>query len=131
MSTCMPGRYDFWGRYTPENPDREAGHHKIKVHELNKRLQFIWHWRGIDTTVTFSLHSKGNVTILAVEHDGGHHGSHTIGDYTMEDFWFLSLENLRRYLDGKPADARVDFSEPMVGDIEHTIEIDAPAEPGV
>ncbi len=121
------GRYDFWGRYTPENPDRESGRHRIQTQQANKRLQFMWHWHGQATIITYSLHPREDHTILAIEHERGHHGSHTIGDYTMEDFWFLSLENLRRYLDGKPSDARVDFSQPMVGDIEHTIEIDAPA----
>jgi len=42
-----------------------------------------------------------------------------------EDFWFLSLENLRRHLDGK-APVRCDFSRSMLGDIHHSIEIDAP-----
>jgi hypothetical protein len=44
-----------------------------------------------------------------------------------EDFWFLSLENLRRHLDGKPP-VRCDYSQSMLGDIHHTIEIDAPPE---
>jgi uncharacterized protein YndB with AHSA1/START domain len=44
------------------------------------------------------------------------------------DFWFLSLENLRRYLDGKPSGARVDYSSPMRGMIRHETEIDAPVE---
>ena len=44
-----------------------------------------------------------------------------------EDFWFLALENLRRYADGKESDARVDYSNPTRGDIRHETEVDAPA----
>jgi uncharacterized protein YndB with AHSA1/START domain len=47
--------------------------------------------------------------------------------YPLEDFWFLVLENLRRYLDGKSADARVDFTQPMTGDIRHETQVDASA----
>ena len=111
-------RYDFWGRFTPEAPDREAGKHTLLAHEAGKYLKYGWHLEGKDTTVEIWLLARDARTVLLVKHEGA----------MPEDFWFLSLENLRRYLDGKPVDARVDFSQPMLGDIRHEIEIDAPPE---
>lgn len=119
-------RFDFWGRFAPGNPDREAGRHKLLELEPNRRLKFAWRWGQRDTTVNMTLHPRGEHTILAIEQDRGHHGSHNIGAYTLEDYWFLSLENLRRYLDGKACNIRVDFSQPMIGDIEYSLDIDAP-----
>ena len=47
--------------------------------------------------------------------------------WELRDFWFLYLENLRAYLGGKPAAARIDFTFPKMGDIRHELLIDAPA----
>lgn len=121
-------RYDFWGRFTPENPNREAGRHDLLAVQPDHSLKYAWQWGDQPTTVEMTLHPRGAQTILAVEHIGGHPGSHQTNLYTLEDVWFLSLENLRRYLDGKPCESRVDFSQPMVGEIRHSIDIDASTE---
>lgn len=122
------GRYDFWGRFTPQAPDRESGRHRLLSYETNQHLKFAWRWSDQETEVTFTLHPHGEQTILALEQDRGHPGKHQIDSYTMEDFWFLSLENLRRYLDGKPSDIRAAFPLPETGDVEYSVEIDAPPE---
>ncbi len=118
-------RYDFWGRFTPTAPDREAGKHTIVDHVSGELLTFRWRAGEYDTRVTFRLHPHNKGTLLTLRHvpDGG------VGSETgvAEDFWFLSLENLRRYLDGKASDARIDFTNAMRGDIHHETEIDAPA----
>src|SRR5262249_42401224 len=79
-----------------------------------------------ETSVDIAIHPRGDGQTVIVQHEGVKH-SHDIGFFTQEDFWFLSLENLRRHLDGKPP-VRCDFSQPMVGDIHHTLEINAPRE---
>ena len=109
-------RYDFWGKHTPENPDREAGRHPVTSSLTDERLQYRWRLGDEDTTVTFSLRPQGNGTLLVMQQEGRYY----------EDFWFLSLTNLSRHLDGKPV-TRVDYTHPMKGDIQHTIEIDADA----
>src|SRR5262249_33785823 len=109
-------RYDFWGRYTPEAPDREGGRHPLLVVESNQRLQYSWHLNGQDTTVELNQKTKNNGTVVIVQQDNA-----------PDDFWFLSLENLRRHLDGKRP-VRCDYSVPMVGDIHHTLEIDGTRE---
>ena len=121
-------RYDFWGKFTPEAPDKESGQHRLLAYEPNRSLKFAWNWSDQETEVSFTLHPRGDQTILAVEQDRGQPGKHQIDSYTMEDFWFLSLENLRRYLDGKPCDIRATFPIPETGNIEFAINIDAEPE---
>jgi uncharacterized protein YndB with AHSA1/START domain len=118
-------QYDFWGRFTPHTPDREGGKHAIVENEPGKRLAYRWRADGHDTQVTFQLHSQGKGTLLSLRQVAESEADPELG--VAEDFWFLSLENLRRYLDGKASDARIDFTNPMRGDIRHETEIDAPA----
>jgi uncharacterized protein YndB with AHSA1/START domain len=118
-------QYDFWGRYTPTVPDQETGRHTIVEHVPGERLSYRWRAGGHDTRVTFRLHPRDNGTLLSLRQDAdGEVGSES---GVAEDFWFLSLENLRRYLDGKASDARIDFTIPMRGEIRHETEVDAPA----
>jgi uncharacterized protein YndB with AHSA1/START domain len=76
--------------------------------------------------VSIHLEARDDHTVVSVKQDGVPR-SHDISSYTFEDFWFLSLENLRRHSDGKPP-VRCDFSKPMLGDIRHTVEIDGTRE---
>jgi uncharacterized protein YndB with AHSA1/START domain len=121
------GRYDFWGRYTPEAPDREAGCHPVTRADLSSRLSFDWRLKSAETGATFSLLARdGGQSVLTLRQVAQPRTEAT-QTYWLEDFWFLSLENLRRYLDGKACDARVDFTNPMKGDTHHHLDIDAPA----
>lgn len=117
-------RYDFWGRYTPEVPTRDQGQHPLTALEADARLAYTWALPDKPTAVSYHLIPRGGQTVLRVEQTQANAG-HDIGFYNLEDFWFLSLENLRRHLAGK-AVVRCDFSAPMTGDIHHSVEIDAP-----
>lgn len=119
-------QYDFWGKYTPTVPDRSSGKHPIVECVPGELLAYRWHVGDHETQVTFRLHAQQQGTLLTLRHAAVNDGesAQSVG----EDFWFLSLENLRRYLDGKPSDARVDFSAPMRGHIHHETQIDAPTE---
>ena len=116
--------YDFWGRFTPEAPDREAGRHPIATQVRGRELGYDWRLRGAVSRVTLKLLERADSTILTVRQTA----DDITGDYHLEDFWFLMLDNLRRYLDGKPSEARVDYTLPMKGDIRHETLIDATAE---
>lgn len=118
-------RYDFWGRFTPEAPGPAEGHHPIRTINPGNELSFGWQFNDREITVAYRLYGGGSGTVLHLEQSDEEQGSHNIGAYTLEDFWFLSLENLRRFLDGRPAEARVDFSLPLTGDIRHSLTIDA------
>jgi uncharacterized protein YndB with AHSA1/START domain len=120
-------RYDFWGRLTPETPNREQGRHPLLEFELNHRLKFGWHVREVDSIIEFRVNpqAEGTVVLLTIMDIPA---ANDIYVYTFEDFWFLSLDNLRRYVDGRTVVARCDFSKPMVGNIQHEIEIDGSPE---
>jgi uncharacterized protein YndB with AHSA1/START domain len=120
-------RYDFWGRFTPETPNRAQGRHPLLEVEPDRRLKFSWHLHGGDTMVEINLIPREQQTVVVVHHQNIS-TSHDISFYAFEDFWFLSLENLRRYIDGKTVSVRCDFSAIKPGDIHHEIEIDGPAE---
>jgi uncharacterized protein YndB with AHSA1/START domain len=123
-------RYDFWGKYTHGAPDREAGKHDLISSEANRELTFRWRLHsGYDTLVTYKLIPQGDdATMLLMRHlPDPEQAQQPEGWESLDDFWFVVLENLRRYLDGKPSDMRVDFTNPMKGDIRVQTEIDAPA----
>ena len=117
-------RYDFWGRFTPETPTQEQGRHHIDLVEPNRRLRFTWPLRGEDTTVDFRLTERDCNTVLGV----WHHNVRGVprpeaGCYSVDDLWFLWLENLRRYIGGRPV-ARADFQTDKTGDVSLSVDID-------
>jgi uncharacterized protein YndB with AHSA1/START domain len=119
-------RYDFWGRFTPETPTKEAGHHPILDYEAGKKLKYQWNLAKTDTIADVLLETRGQYTLVIIKQDAVTPNT-DYSKYTVEDFWFLSLENLRRHLDAK-APVRCDFSMSMKGDIQHTLEIDGTPE---
>lgn len=122
-------RFAFWGKYTPGNPDADSDHIKLLEHKKNRQLKFRWNVAGQETTVDFKFRSRdANTTMLTLIHERGGMLHHREDTFTYEDYWFINLENLRRYLDGKPGDARVDFSQPMLGNIRHLLDSSATPE---
>lgn len=120
------GRYDFWGRFTPETPTEKEGRHVIQAVEPNRRLRYTWRLRGADTTVDLRLAAREGQTVIGLWHyDILPVPRGKPGWYAMDDVWALWLESLRRYLDGRPL-VRCDFSAIRSGDVVQTVEIDAP-----
>ncbi len=121
-------RYDFWGRYTPGHPEREAGRHPLLAAEPGARLSYSWQYQDLDTVVEIGLHPRGAETVVVVQQSGS--GPDGPADLSMlDDFWFLSLENLRRAVAGNDqAVVRLDFSADMRGDVRHSVTIDAAPE---
>ena len=60
MLSLADARYDFWGRYTPETPTRESGHHPLVAHEANKRLSFRWHLSEEDRTIQIDVQPRND-----------------------------------------------------------------------
>lgn len=116
------GRYDFWGRFTPGVPDREAGRHALLAVEPERRLSFSWRVLNLDTVVEYLLIPRDGGTVVVLLHHDLPKGSE-YGFYPLEDCWFLALENLRRYVQGAATPIRCDFSLPDTGDIHLAIEI--------
>ena len=81
---------------------------------------------GHYTTVDIRLTEQGGGgnTVLGV----WHHNIRSIprpeaGCYSVDDLWFLWLENLRRYIGGRPV-ARPDFQTDKTGDLSLSVDID-------
>lgn len=122
-------RYDFWGRYTPECPDREGGRHRVRALENGAGFEFAWTLRGGETTVRLEVASvsdggeSDDETVVILHHADIPAGAPGIASYAPEDLWYLAFENLRRHLAGRPV-IRCDFSKDMTGTIEHRLHID-------
>ncbi len=121
-------QYDFWGRFTPGTPDRDGGRHPLLKAQAPGALSYRWRLQEVDTVVDIRLVPRGAETVVILQHAA--QGPDGPADAPIsDDFWFLSLENLRRAADGRDdAIVRLDFSRSMLGDVTHTVEIDAPPE---
>jgi uncharacterized protein YndB with AHSA1/START domain len=124
MVSSAEGRYDFWGRLTPESPTPEEGRHRLLSWEPDRLLTFIWPVRDAETTVTITLEPEEQTTLLRVVHEGL--PTRERGQSSFTDFWELSLENLRGWVERREVGARCDFSGEMHGDVHLEVEIDAP-----
>jgi uncharacterized protein YndB with AHSA1/START domain len=118
------GRYDFWGRLTPESPTPEQGHHRLLSWEADQLLVFAWPVRGAETTVTIALEPQGEATLLRVVHEGL--PARQPGQVSFTDFWELSVENLRGWVERRVVGARCDFATTSYGDVHAEVEITAP-----
>jgi uncharacterized protein YndB with AHSA1/START domain len=123
-------QYDFWGRFTPGAPDRDGGRHPLLQAQAPNALSYRWRHQDVDSIVDVRLVPRGAETAVIVQHFApGPDGAERADAPIAEDFWFLSLENLRRAVDGRDdAVVRLDFTAAMLGDVTHTIEIDASPE---
>lgn len=121
-------RYDFWGRFTPEIPSRENGRHPILKAIPDEQLQFGWQLSGQETAVKYLLkpHEKGTRMQLqwSLRSTPAKGELNPLG---WEDFWFLSFENLRRFIDGRSI-VRCDFTAIRPGEISLSVDIDGPAD---
>ena len=122
------GCYDFWGQYTAGVPDREGGHHPLQGYKAGRWLAYAWRRGAHETLVRITLHPRGERCIVALEHSAGsNRHDDDIAPYAYADEWFIALENLRRWLDGKAADIRIPWSQNLLGNIEISCQVDMPA----
>ena len=117
------GRYDFWGGLTPESPTPEQGRHRLLSWETDRSFVFVWPVRGAQTTAAVTLEPQGQGTLLRVAHEGL--PARQTGQASFTDFWELSLENLRGWVERRVVGARCDFSGALHGDVHLEVEIAA------
>ena len=120
------GDYNFWGRYTPDNPTVEEGGRKIIECEPERRLRYAWPWRGGDTTVEVTLEVGDNdATRVHILHEGVPLRT-SVTSHSLSHFWTFALTQLRGYLEmGRPG-PRFDWSWPHMGGFTAEAEIRAP-----
>jgi uncharacterized protein YndB with AHSA1/START domain len=120
------GRFGFWGRLTPETPSQPAGSQRLLRADHARQVRFEWQLRGEETTVSFDIRKKGPGTELNLVH----FGLPTIkaGQYAVADFWSLSLENLRAWVERSEIGLQCDFSKIQLGEVQLEVDIEAPPE---
>jgi uncharacterized protein YndB with AHSA1/START domain len=114
-------RYDFWGRYTPENPDRKTGAHKIIAYDQGRLLAFEWNLRGRDTRVEYEINSTDEGSLLRLKHTG----LPQLQPYesSIGDFWTHILEGLRSLLELNKPYELMDYSRIPYGEASLTVGI--------
>lgn len=114
-------RYDFWGRFTPDNPDRKKGGHKIIEFDQGRLLAFEWRLRGKDTRVEYEISSTGEGCLLRLKHTG----LPTLQPYesSIGDFWTHVLEGLRSLLENNKPYELMDYSRVPYGEASLTVNV--------
>jgi uncharacterized protein YndB with AHSA1/START domain len=115
------GRYEFWGRYTP---DGARGRQELLEAAQPKRLRFGWVIGTADTEVDIQLEPREDGTEITLVHSGlpKRRGAEAY----VGDLWWLALDNLADYVAGRAPAPRYDFTEQRA-DVHAEIEIEAPA----
>ncbi|MEV4545777.1 SRPBCC family protein [Micromonospora echinaurantiaca] len=119
----LPGRYEFWGRFTPEG---DAPHQRL-LHVDDDTLRFAWLLDGVETTTEFALRAEGaetTVLTLTQSHFDVNEmmsGSSIRG--VLQTFWSLAIANLAAHLEGAPLVPKVDFTS---AELRGELLIDAP-----
>jgi uncharacterized protein YndB with AHSA1/START domain len=116
------GAFDFWGRHTPGSPDREGGRHPLVALERDRRIAFRWTLRGESTTVDISLAPSRRGTRLTLVQAAPPRGAK---EMSLTDFWLLSLENLRGFLEEGKAPVLCDYSMKPRGRVELVLDVEA------
>ncbi|MEU7981555.1 SRPBCC family protein [Micromonospora sp. NPDC049081] len=106
----LPGRYEFWGRHTPEG---DAPHQRLR-HADPYTLRFDWLLDGVETTSELRLTAQGpdttSLTLSQSHFDFAEamDGSSIRG--VLQTWWSLSIANLAAHLEGRPLLPRTDFT---------------------
>lgn len=125
-----PGEpYRFWGKHTAYVLEENRADQTIVAYEPPERLVFSWTWGGARSQVelTIGVGREGPTLTVRQETKGEVAGQPAgVMRHLMDDFWSLTVGNLRRFLkSGAPA--LLPDHSPRGGDAACSIEIDAPA----
>jgi len=117
-------RYDFWGRFTPDNPGPEQGRHRL-IQVIPERLvEFEWRLRDTDSQVQFEIHRSASGCVLTMYHRNLPHAMPN--QSSIGDFWSHALEGLRHWLERGRAYELLDYATIKTGDVHVSVDIDVP-----
>jgi uncharacterized protein YndB with AHSA1/START domain len=116
-------RYDFWGRTTPEAPGMDISHHELIDVERDRKLSYGWKLRGANTRVDVTLEPDGAHTRVRLVHDDT--PARQVEEGSLADWWGLSLENLKSWVERGRIGLKVDFAIPP--ELELRLEVDVEA----
>ena len=115
------GVFELWGRYLPGAPDRPAT--KLTEAIENRLLRFTWNYKTHALPVTLELASSNKGTVLTLTQEIP---ERLPGEASFNDFWGLSLENLRRLLLNGSGPLFCDHSTVHRGEVAVTAQINRP-----
>jgi uncharacterized protein YndB with AHSA1/START domain len=103
-----PGRYAFWGRYTPQGEEPR----QRLLHLGDRTLRLSWRLSGEETTVEVLLEeeSAGSTVVTVSQTCPGGESSGYPMSLALTVFWSLALGNLIDHLLGRPITARCDHT---------------------
>ena len=107
----LPGRYEFWGRYTPDG----AEPHQRVLHADERTIRFAWTVDGFETTAEFELAEDEDGTLLTLGQTDLPSFEEILADRAgargaLQTFWTLAVANLADYLAGRALTPKCDFT---------------------
>jgi uncharacterized protein YndB with AHSA1/START domain len=110
-----PGRYAFWGRYTPDG----AAPHQRLIHIDDRSLRFAWLVEGVESIVDIKLDGATVLTLTQTGVPSWNELWTTTGSLRlMHTFWALALVNLVDHVEGRSPIGLCDLTSPrMVADL--------------
>ena len=122
----LPGRYEFWGRYTPDG----AEPHQRVLHVDERTIRFAWTVGGVETTSEFQLEEDEDGTLVTLSQTDLPTFEEVLSDQagprgSLQTFWSLAIANLADYLAGREPTPKCDFTS---SDLRAEVVIDAAPE---
>ncbi|WP_327000907.1 SRPBCC domain-containing protein [Dactylosporangium sp. NBC_01737] len=122
----LPGRYEFWGRTTPDG----AEPHQRVLHVDEHTIRFAWTVDGVETTSEFQLAEDADGTLVTLSQTDLPTFEDIIADKAgargaLQTFWTLAIANLADYLAGRALTPKCDFT---ATELRASIVIDAAPE---
>ena len=107
----LPGRYQFWGRYTPDG----AQPHQRVLYVDERTIRFAWTVEGVESTVQIEVAEDEDGTLVTLSHSDLPSFADVLADKAgargaLQTFWSLAIANLADYLDGRELTPKVDFT---------------------
>lgn len=120
----LPGRYEFWGRYTPEGDEP----HQRPLHVDDSTLRFSWLIDGENTTVEIGLaEESAESTVLSLTQTHMPDFQEMVAETSIRSvlptFWSLSIANLVDHLEGRELNPKCDFTSAQM---REQLLVDAP-----
>lgn len=99
------GVFGFWGKHIP---DGDQARQTLVAAEPGRRLAFAWDVGGTRHQADFDLAADGDDrTAVTLRLTGV--PTDVVGQYSLRDFWYLSLDNLATYCEGRGPVPMCDF----------------------
>ena len=107
----LPGRYEFWGRYTPDGTEP----HQRVLHVDERTIRFAWTIDAVQTTSQIEVADDDEGTLITVSQSDLPSFEDVLADRAgargaLQTFWTLAIANLADYLAGRELTPKCDFT---------------------